>query len=131
MKKHEKQSKMIPKEENDMSNNKKENTGTTSNMLEMTQARLDAAKDLVRIKQSKGIKDAKLSIYEVLEEEIMKLDIPDKEKAARLSRLLKVRNKKVNIMLVGSTGVGKSSTIMHFLTRMSQRSESAWIRKRA
>jgi len=94
-----------------MSKNKKENTGTTSSTLEMTQARLDAAKDLVRIKQSKGIKDAKLSIYEVLEEEIMKLDIPDKEKAARLSRLLKVRNKKVNIMLVGSTGVGKSSTI--------------------
>lgn len=41
----------------------------------------------------------------------MALDIPDSEKAKRLSRLIKVRNQKVNIMLTGSTGAGKSSTI--------------------
>lgn len=51
------------------------------------------------------------SIYVLLEEEIMALDIPDSEKAKRLSRLIKVRNQKVNIMLVGSTGAGKSSTV--------------------
>ncbi|MBQ9610406.1 MAG: 50S ribosome-binding GTPase [Lachnospiraceae bacterium] len=41
----------------------------------------------------------------------MGLNISDGEKAKRLSRLIKVRSKKVNIMLAGSTGVGKSSTI--------------------
>ena len=51
------------------------------------------------------------SIYELLEEEIMGLDISDGEKAKKLSRLIKVRGKKVNIMLTGSTGTGKSSTI--------------------
>lgn len=51
------------------------------------------------------------SIYVLLEEEIMGLEIPDSEKAKRLSRLIKVRNQKVNIMLTGSTGAGKSSTI--------------------
>ncbi len=51
------------------------------------------------------------SIYELLEEEIMGLDISDGEKAKRLSRLIKVRNQRVNIMLVGSTGAGKSSTV--------------------
>lgn len=56
-------------------------------------------------------KEPKKSIYVMLEEEIMSLDISDKEKAKRLSRLIKVRNQKVNIMLTGSTGAGKSSTI--------------------
>lgn len=51
------------------------------------------------------------SIYELLEEDIMESDIPEAEKTKRLSRLIKIRNKKVNIMLVGSTGSGKSSTI--------------------
>lgn len=51
------------------------------------------------------------SIYELLEEDIMASDIPEAEKTKRLSRLIKIRNKKVNIMLVGSTGSGKSSTV--------------------
>lgn len=51
------------------------------------------------------------SIYDLLEEEIMKSDMPDGDKAKRLSRLLKIRSKKVNIMLTGATGSGKSSTI--------------------
>ena len=55
--------------------------------------------------------DARKSIYVLLEEEIMGLDISDGEKAKRLSRLIKVRNQKVNIMLAGSTGAGKSSTV--------------------
>lgn len=51
------------------------------------------------------------SIYELLEEDIMASDIPEAEKTKRLSRLIKIRSKKVNIMLVGSTGSGKSSTV--------------------
>lgn len=51
------------------------------------------------------------SIYELMEEDIMASDIPDSEKTKRLSRLIKIRSKKVNIMLAGSTGSGKSSTV--------------------
>lgn len=51
------------------------------------------------------------SIYELLEEDIMASDIPEAEKTKRLSRLIKIRNKQVHIMLVGSTGSGKSSTV--------------------
>lgn len=53
----------------------------------------------------------KKSIYDILEEEIMKSDMKDADKAKKLSRLLNIRGKKVNIMLVGATGCGKSSTI--------------------
>ena len=38
-------------------------------------------------------------------------DMSLSEKNERLSRLIKMREKKANIMLVGSTGSGKSSTI--------------------
>ena len=51
------------------------------------------------------------NIYELLEKDIMESELSDAEKAARLSYLIKVRNQKVNIMLVGATGRGKSSTI--------------------
>ena len=53
----------------------------------------------------------KKNIYELLEEDIMNSDLSEADKAAKLSRLLQVRNKQVNIMLVGATGSGKSSTI--------------------
>ncbi len=51
------------------------------------------------------------SIYDLLEEEIMKSDMTESDKTRGLSRLLKVRGRKVNIMLAGATGSGKSSTI--------------------
>ena len=51
------------------------------------------------------------SIYDLLEEEIMSSDIPAEMKARRISTLLKVRGQKVNLMLVGATGSGKSSTV--------------------
>lgn len=61
--------------------------------------------------QDEDIAGGNKSIYELLEEDIMASDIPEVEKTKRLSRLIKIRSKKVNIMLVGSTGSGKSSTI--------------------
>lgn len=56
-------------------------------------------------------KSEKTSIYDLLEEEIMSSDISDADKAKKLSRLLRIRGKQVNIMLAGATGSGKSSTI--------------------
>lgn len=53
----------------------------------------------------------KKNIYTILEEDIMKSQLPDDEKAKKLSRLIQIRSKQVNIMLVGATGSGKSSTI--------------------
>ena len=55
--------------------------------------------------------EEKKTIYELLEADIMNSDLPEAEKAAKLSRLIQVRSKQVNIMLVGATGSGKSSTI--------------------
>lgn len=55
--------------------------------------------------------ELKTNIYDLLEEDIRNSDMPLQEKNERLSRLIKARNKKVNIILVGATGSGKSSTI--------------------
>ena len=51
------------------------------------------------------------NIFDSLHEEIMRSDLPDAEKSRRLSLLLKASSQKINIMLVGATGSGKSSTI--------------------
>lgn len=51
------------------------------------------------------------TIYELLEEDIMNSDLPLKEKNKRLSKLIRMREKQVNILLVGATGSGKSSTV--------------------
>ena len=56
-------------------------------------------------------KKDKKSIYVLLEEDIMASELSMPEKNERLSRLIKVRDKKVNIILVGATGSGKSSTV--------------------
>lgn len=53
----------------------------------------------------------KKSIYDILEDEIMRADTDDIDKTKQISKLLKIRGKKVNILLVGATGSGKSSTI--------------------
>lgn len=72
---------------------------------------IDAEVAREEAKEEKKTTKEQKSIYELLEEEIMNLDISDGDKAKRLSRLIKVRNKKTNIMLVGATGAGKSSTV--------------------
>ena len=51
------------------------------------------------------------TIYEMLEADIMNSDLPLKEKNKRLSKLIRMREKQVNILLVGATGSGKSSTV--------------------
>ena len=53
----------------------------------------------------------KTNIYETLEKETMQSDLPEAEKNKQLSRLLKARGQKINILLTGATGSGKSSTI--------------------
>ena len=58
-----------------------------------------------------SVDDNDKSIYELLEEDIIASDLSDADKVKRLSRLIKIRDKKVNIILVGATGSGKSSTI--------------------
>ena len=60
--------------------------------------------------QSKGF-SGKKSIYEILEEDIICSDIPGEEKLQKISRLKSLRCHKVNILVTGATGVGKSSTI--------------------
>ena len=51
------------------------------------------------------------SVYALLEELIMLSDLSPAEKKERLSRLSRIREKKANIMLVGATESGKSSTV--------------------
>ncbi len=52
------------------------------------------------------------SIYDILADDIMASEeLSLGEKNERLSRLVQARSKKVNILLVGATGCGKSSTV--------------------
>ncbi|SCY80936.1 hypothetical protein SAMN02910292_03018 [Lachnospiraceae bacterium XBB2008] len=55
--------------------------------------------------------DVKVSIYDLIEEGIMDSNLPAEEKTSKLSRLMVLKNKPVNALLVGPTGSGKSSTI--------------------
>ncbi len=50
-------------------------------------------------------------IYEFLEKEIMESNLSEEEKNKRLSKLLKARGQKINLLIVGATGSGKSSTV--------------------
>ena len=51
------------------------------------------------------------TIYANLEEELLNLALTEKQKNKLLKKLQLLRENKLNIMLVGSTGCGKSSTI--------------------
>jgi hypothetical protein len=51
------------------------------------------------------------NIFDSLQEEIARSNLPEAEKNRRLSALLKASSRKINLMLVGATGSGKSSTI--------------------
>jgi predicted GTPase len=55
--------------------------------------------------------NAKKSIFDTLHDEVLNSDLPEAEKNRRLSVLLRASARKVNLMLVGASGAGKSSTI--------------------
>lgn len=60
---------------------------------------------------NKSIKENMDDICEALEAEIVKSDADDEAKKEMLKKLRKFSNTQTNIMLVGATGCGKSSTI--------------------
>lgn len=51
------------------------------------------------------------NIFDTLHDEIINSELPEDEKNRRLSVLLKASSRRVNLMLVGASGAGKSSTI--------------------
>lgn len=50
-------------------------------------------------------------VYELLEKEILKADISEEEKKTQLGKLSEAMDQQINILVVGATGSGKSSTI--------------------
>lgn len=88
-----------------------EEKSTVVNDEENTEVNDEVLVDVDGILDEEEAVEEKRSIYELLEEDIMGSDMSLSEKNERLSRLIKMREKKANIMLVGSTGSGKSSTI--------------------
>jgi len=51
------------------------------------------------------------SVFDTLHDELLNSDLPEDEKNRRISALLRASSRKVNLMLVGASGSGKSSTI--------------------
>lgn len=84
-------------------NEKANNSTETEEVMETGHSREEAGK-------GNGAEGRK-SIYELLEADIMASDLSLNEKNKRLSRLIQMREKKVNLLLAGATGSGKSSTI--------------------
>ena len=79
-------------------------------ILESLKSSLETAKQIAE--DSKGtIKDNMDDLCDILEDEILKSPSSEEEKKALLKRLRKFCNTETNIMLVGATGCGKSSTI--------------------
>ncbi len=60
---------------------------------------------------TKGDNEEKKSIYEYIENEILSMNGSEESKNKKLKRLEKLKKQKINIMLVGATGSGKSSTV--------------------
>lgn len=50
-------------------------------------------------------------VLEAMEADIMRADIPDSEKNKLMKNFLKLKEQKINLMITGATGCGKSSTI--------------------
>ena len=53
----------------------------------------------------------KTNIFENMENDIMNADINENEKSKLLKNVMRLKDNKINIMITGATGCGKSSTI--------------------
>lgn len=53
----------------------------------------------------------KKKFFEIMEEDIMNADILDSEKSKLMKNFLHLKEQKINLMITGATGCGKSSTI--------------------
>lgn len=53
----------------------------------------------------------KENIYETMENDVLNANIDEAEKSKLLKNIMRLKDKKVNIMITGATGCGKSSTI--------------------
>ncbi|MCM1251667.1 MAG: 50S ribosome-binding GTPase [Clostridium sp.] len=73
--------------------------------------KLGSTESSVGKKKNISMKETMDSIYEKVEAEILKSDEAEDKKQEMLLRLRKLCNAETNIMLVGATGCGKSSTI--------------------
>ena len=82
-----------------------------TNMMQSDEAVKQASSENTKSKKSKRTSKEKKSIYDLLEEDIRNSELSLQEQNEHLARLLRARNKKVNIILVGATGSGKSSTV--------------------
>ncbi|MGL5983217.1 MAG: GTPase family protein, partial [Cetobacterium sp.] len=51
------------------------------------------------------------NIYKKMEEDVLCSNLPDIEKNKLLKNIFNLKEQKINIMITGATGVGKSSTI--------------------
>ena len=49
--------------------------------------------------------------FNAMEKDIMEADIPDSEKNKLMKNFLQLKEQKINLMITGATGCGKSSTI--------------------
>lgn len=97
-----------------------ENEVIDAKVTEEEGGEVENAEEEAEDKDFDGIEDLKpdaddiqdnAGIYRLLEDEINGMDISDEEKTEKIRKLTELKNQKVNIMLVGSTGSGKSSTV--------------------
>ena len=51
------------------------------------------------------------NFYDVMQDDISNANIPEQEKNKLLKNLFQLKSKKINLMITGATGCGKSSTI--------------------
>ena len=51
------------------------------------------------------------NIFKEIEKNVMRENMDEKTKQKLLGNLLRMKNQRINLMVTGATGVGKSSTI--------------------
>jgi predicted GTPase len=92
---------------NNVNNGTDTNNGTDANNGVEANNRANANNGV----DAKKAANTKRNVFDSLQDEIMRSDLTEAEKNRRLSELLKISGREVNLMLVGATGCGKSSTI--------------------